>query len=101
MTTFFVSRHRGAIEWAATQNFHVDALVAHLDPDTVQAGDTVIGSLPVNLAAQVCAKGAAYWHVSMQLPATLRGQELSADDLEQLQARVERFTIQAIEEIQP
>jgi CRISPR-associated protein Csx16 len=101
MTTYFVSRHPGAIEWAKRKDLNVTQWVTHLDTAQVQTGDTVIGSLPVNLAAQVCAKGAAYWHVSMQLPATLRGQELSADDLEQLQARVERFTIQAIEKIQP
>lgn len=32
MTTFFVSRHSGAVEWAARQGIRVDKLVAHLDP---------------------------------------------------------------------
>jgi CRISPR-associated protein Csx16 len=97
MTTYFVSRHPGAIEWAKRQKLNVTQFVAHLDTAQVQHGDTVIGSLPVNLAAQVCAIGAAYWHVSVALPSTLRGQELSADDLDRLQARVERFHLQAIE----
>ncbi|HNV61147.1 MAG TPA: CRISPR-associated protein Csx16 [Rhodoferax sp.] len=99
MTTFFVSRHPGAMEWAKRQKLNVSQFVAHLDTAQVQAGDTVIGSLPVNLAAQVCAKGAAYWHVSVALPAALRGKELSADELERLHARVERFHLQAIEQI--
>jgi CRISPR-associated protein Csx16 len=97
MTTYFVSRHPGAIEWAKRQKLNVTQFVAHLDTAQVQPGDTVIGSLPVNLAAQVCAIGAAYWHVSVALPITLRGQELSADELDRLQARVERFHLQAIE----
>ncbi|MCK9215789.1 MAG: CRISPR-associated protein Csx16 [Rhodoferax sp.] len=93
MTTYFISRHPGAIEWAARQKLAVDRLVSHLDTAQVQAGDTVIGSLPVNLAAQVCAAGATYWHLSLELPAALRGQELSADDLESLCVHLEPFHI--------
>jgi CRISPR-associated protein Csx16 len=96
MATFFISRHPGAIQWAVRKKLCVDRFLPHLDIDEVHAGDTLIGTLPVNLAAQVCAKGAAYWHVSVALPAELRGMELSADDLEQLQARVEQFKIQII-----
>lgn len=95
MSTFFISRHPGAIEWATRQHLSVDRFVAHLDQAQVQAGDTVIGSLPVNLAAQVCAAGAAYWHLSVALPAELRGRELSADELEQMGARVESFDIRS------
>lgn len=93
MTTFFISRHPGAIEWAARQHMPVDRCLAHLDPAIVMAGDIVIGSLPVNLAAQVCAAGAQYWHLSLELPAEMRGQELSADDMARLGARVERFDV--------
>ena len=97
MTTYFISRHTGAIEWAARQHMQVDQLIDHLDAAIVKAGDTVIGSLPVNLAAQVCAQGAAYWHLSLELPAELRGRELSADDLERRGARLEAFDIQALQ----
>ncbi len=93
MTTYFISRHPGAVEWATRQHLHVDHVLPHLHPAQVQPGDTVIGSLPVNLAAQVCAKGAAYWHLSVELPAELRGRELSADDLEQLGARLQPFDV--------
>jgi CRISPR-associated protein Csx16 len=96
MTTYFVSRHPGAIEWAATQSFKVDALVTHLDITCVQAGDVVIGSLPVNLAAQVCARGADYWHLSLDLAAELRGREISATDMSRLGARVEQFEIHSV-----
>lgn len=93
MTIFFISRHPGAIEWAARQQFKVDRQIPHLDPVQIQAGDTVIGTLPVNLAAKVCAKGAAYWHLSLALPAQQRGTELTADDMTRLGAHLEPFHI--------
>lgn len=95
MTTYFISRHPGAIEWAARQHIQVDQRLAHLAPAILKAGDTVIGSLPVNLAAQVCAAGATYWHLSLELPVELRGLELSADDITRLGARVECYNVTA------
>lgn len=94
MTTWFVSRHPGAVEWAARQALEVHRQVAHLNPDDIQTGDTVIGSLPVNLAAKVCTAGATYWHLSVELPLHLRGKELSADLLDALGARLEAYRIE-------
>ena len=93
MTTYFVSRHPGAIEWAAGKDLRIDHFVPHLDPAQVRAGDTVIGSLPVNLAARVCAAGAAYWQLSLELPRELRGRELSLSDLLRLGAHLARFDV--------
>ena len=93
MTTYFVTRHKGAINWAAGKNIIVDKLVSHLDTRIIKAGDTVIGSLPVNLAAQVCASGARYLHLSLDVPAELSGCELSADQMEQVGARLQHFEI--------
>jgi CRISPR-associated protein Csx16 len=95
MTTWFVSRHSGAIEWAAQQGLRVDAQVSHIDLDRVQPGDTVIGTLPVNLAAAVCSKGAQFLNLSLDLPAHWRGSELSADDMRACNARLEGFHISA------
>lgn len=95
MTTWFISRHPGAIEWARQQGLHVDEYVAHLDLTRIRAGDTVIGSLPVNLAAQVCEAGAQYLHLSLELPANLRGVELSADQLTALGARLRAYDVRA------
>lgn len=61
----------------------------------MEVGDTVIGSLPVNLVALICARGARYQHLTLDLPPSLRGQELSCDDLTHLQARLQAFRVEA------
>lgn len=94
MTTFFVTRHPGASAWAARQGLAVDRLMAHLDPAEVGAGDTVIGTLPVNLAAAVCDKGARYVHLTLDLPPDWRGRELSAADMAACGARLEEYRVQ-------
>ena len=93
MTTWFVSRHPGAIEWATRHGLAVDRFVHHLDQALVCGGDTVMGSLPVNLAAAVCERGARYLHLSVELPEQLRGKELSADQLDRLGARLEEYQV--------
>lgn len=96
MTTTLVTRHPGAVEWAARQGLKVDKHLTHLDPAAVQPGDTVIGTLPVNLAAAVCARGGQFWYLSLDLPEGARGRELSADDLDAYGARLEAYAIQRL-----
>ena len=79
--TWFVSRHCGAIEWVRRQGLAVDRWIAHLDPAEVRPGDTVIGALPVHLAAEVCWRGARYLHLRVAIPQESRGRELTARDL--------------------
>lgn len=81
-TIWFVSRHPGAVEWAKRRKLAVDRWVVQLDPADVRSGDTVIGSLPANLAAEVCARGASYLHLSLRVAEEDRGRELTADELE-------------------
>ncbi len=97
MTIWFITRHGGARDWAVRQGLAIDRLVEHLDPEKVQTGDTVIGSLPVNLAARVCAQGARYLHLAMELPPRLRGRELTADDMDACGARLEEYHITRME----
>ena len=94
MTTWFISRHPGAKVWAAEQGLRIDQHLTHLDTARIQRGDTVIGTLPVHLAAAVCQVGARFYNLSLDLPAHWRGRELSADELRQCQARLESFDIQ-------
>lgn len=93
MTTWFITRHPGALAWAIRQGLHIDRHVSHLDPAEITAGDTVIGTLPVNLAADLCAAGARFFNLSLQLPPEARGRELSAAELEQYGAKIEEFTV--------
>lgn len=96
MTVFFVSRHSGAKQWALRHGFQVDRMVAHLDPEDVQPGDAVIGSLPVNLAARVCDRGGVYHHLTLELPMGWRGRELTSEEMEAFGARLETYYIEAI-----
>ncbi len=93
MSTFFLSRHPGAVEWARRQGLVVDQWLTHLEVAQVQPGDTVIGTLPIHLAAQVCARGGRYLHLSLDVPPQWRGRELTADELEAAGARLEGFRI--------
>ncbi len=95
MTTWFVSRHPGANAWAQAQGLHIDRYVLHLDTTQIQPGDTVIGTLPVHLAAAVCSQGARFLNISLDLPAHWRGRELSAVELRQCKARLEEFHVVA------
>lgn len=96
MTTWFVTRHPGAVEWAQRKGFQIDRQVTHLDPDAVTPGDTVIGILPVHLVAHVCERGGRYFNLSLDLPADARGRELSADEIEAYGARLEAYQVSAI-----
>lgn len=96
MTVYFVSRHPGARDWAAAEGLSVDEFIAHLDMTHVHDGDVVIGSLPVNLAAEVCIRGARYLHLSLDLPASARGIELTAEAMRRYGARVEEYRVEKI-----
>lgn len=92
-TVWFVSRHAGAIEWARAQGLAVDRWVGHLDVNEVSTGDTVIGTLPVHLAAEVCTRGARYVHLVLELEAGQRGKELGADDLHSRRATLREYHV--------
>ena len=96
MTTWFVSRHPGALQWMQQHGPAFDCHVLHLDPAQVQRGDTVIGTLPVHLAAQVCARGAVYLHLVLETPPEARGRELSAQELAALGATLQGFDIRPV-----
>ena len=96
MTTLFISRHPGALDWAAEEGLAVDARLVHLDPEAIEPGDIVIGTLPIHLAARVCERGGRYLHLSLELPSEWRARELSAADLRQCGARLEEFKVTSV-----
>lgn len=93
---YFVSRHPGAEQWMREQGIQWDIHVAHLENFAqLQAGDIVMGTLPINQAAEVCARGARYLHLSLCVPPQWRGRELTSDQLRQLGASLQAFEIRA------
>lgn len=95
-----MTRHPGAMEWARRQGLAIDRHCTHLDAGAVQPGDIVLGTLPVHLVAQVCARGASFYNLSLDLPAAARGRELSATDLEAFGARLEGYLVQPVHSTQ-
>ena len=87
-----MSRHQGAIEWAKRYHWGQRLqYVQHLDVCEIKAGDIVIGTLPINLVAEINERGAHYLHLTINLAAIQRGKELTADDLEAAGARLSRY----------
>ena len=96
MTTWFITRHAGAKAWVEEEGFKIDKMVNHFDPTVVQKDDKVLGSLPIHLAAEVCAKGAEYYHLSLDMERGTRGQELTATQMRACNARLEAYIIKKI-----
>ncbi len=99
MAVWFVSRHPGAKGWAVEQEIHIDIWVDHLDPADVAPGDMVIGTLPIHQIARICDRGARYLHLALELPAELRGKELSGAELFALGARLREFHVRALDAV--
>jgi len=96
MTTYFVTRHAGAKQWATEQGISIDYVIDHLNIEDIQTGDQVLGSLPVNLVAELNGKGARYFHLTLPLSEQQRGIEISAQLMRELGAKLEEFTVQRI-----
>ncbi len=98
--TWFVSRHSGAWDWFLKYGnqgrWNNVERVSHIDIDKVGCGDTIIGILPIHLAADVCDNGAQYWHLSISVPEHLRGKELTCNDMALLPAKLEQYEIRRI-----
>ena len=96
MTTYFVTRHVGAVEWAARQGIAIDRTVPHLDPSEIRPGDVVLGTLPVHLAAEVCVRGGRYLHLVLELSPDRRGLELTAEEMTRCGARLVEYRVERV-----
>ncbi|WP_372997110.1 CRISPR-associated protein Csx16 [Marinobacter sp.] len=93
VTCWFVSRHSGAREWASRQGIPVDCWVEHLAPEQVKAGDVVYGTLPIPLVALINGRGARYIHLVLDLSASIRGKELSPEEMEAGGAKFQEYKV--------
>ena len=94
----FVSRHKGAIDWFREKGIKVDAVIDHLDVSKLKKGDVIIGTLPVHLAAETCAKGCRYMHLYIDLPREMRGQEINSSQMKLYNARLQEYRVETINE---
>ena len=96
MTTWFISRHPGAIEWVKLHNIQIDRFESQLDTSLVQAGDVVIGTLPIHLAAEVCQKGVKFYFLSINVTPEQRGTELTCKQLIEQQCSIQPFMVEKL-----
>ena len=102
MKTWFVTRHDGAVKWAAKSGIKTGdkGVVKNLEVEKVSAGDKVVGNLPVHLVAQIIEKGGEYFHLSMELEEQARGKELTAEEMDKYGARIEQFYVANLGKVQ-
>ena len=93
MTTFFISRHPGAVEWAGKQQLSVDQQIPHLDEKILRPGDLVIGCLPIHMVESINRKGVRYGHLSLDIPAQWRGKELTLEQMYSCNPRLEWYEV--------
>lgn len=97
MTVYFITRHPGALQWAKQNQLHYDVHAEHLlCISQLQAGDTVVGTLPINMVYQLNKRQVSYIHLSLQIPPDLRGIELTAEQLNGCKATLEKFEVNKV-----
>jgi CRISPR-associated protein Csx16 len=92
MQTYFISRHAGALAWAR-ETLPGAILLDSLDPERIQPGDKVCGILPVDLAAQVCARGARFFALVFDREDWTRGTEMTANEMQRRGAYFVEFVV--------
>lgn len=94
---WLVTRHPGALIWAMRSGIRFDRCVGHLDTvDALGPHDEVYGILPVNLAAEVCARGARYFALCLHLEFNERGAELTMEAMERAAAHWQEYVVQRV-----
>lgn len=94
-----VTRHTGALDWFERRGTGPLRRLDHVgdaEIESFSAGDIVAGTLPVNVVARLNARGVRYLHLTLELPAALRGKELTADDMDAAGARLEEYAVRRV-----
>lgn len=97
MTTYFITRHFASLKWVKSKQIDFDQHLTHLTSlDILQKGDTIIGTLPINMVYQINRLGVRYLHLSLEIPKHLRGVELSVEQLDECNISLEEFVVTKI-----
>ena len=88
--TLIISRHAGAMGWIQKHHpeFAECELITHASPEILK-GKRVIGILPIQLAVLAT----EFWNLSLNVPANMRGKELTIEDMEKFDCKIEQFQI--------
>jgi len=100
MSTIFITRHPGAVEWLKANYPKIAksaTMVSHFDASTTEAGDVIVGILPVNMICDVINHGARFIALQIDLPAELRGKELTVEDMDNCNAKLQEYHVEAID----
>ena len=89
--SIIVTRHEGAVEWLK-QNYVVGKVISHATAEDVR-GKVVYGVLPLHLAAEA----EAVWIIQMDLPAELRGKDLTPDQMDACGAKLVKYEVRKVE----
>ena len=96
----FISRHQGAIDWIKrSHNVKIDRFLPHLrenEIENLQEGDVLIGTFPLRIAADICARGARIFSIDMDTHMAVRGRDLTADEMDQYNARIAEYRIERL-----
>jgi CRISPR-associated protein Csx16 len=89
---YLITRHSGALEWMQ-QKIHCPYVHwPHLhSANLLKSGDTVVGTLPINIIADLNLRGVYYLHLQVELPEHLRGCELTVEELTALGAELVEY----------
>jgi len=90
MKTVIITRHPGALKWLRKHHPEYKEVehIVHAKPEDIE-GNIVIGMLPIHMA--VLAK--EYWNLSLNIPAEMRGKELTVSDMEKYNCKIEQYKI--------
>lgn len=86
-----VTRHSGMVDWLS-RNGVSGRVVSHASAEDVR-GMNVYGNLPMHLAALAD----SITTVDMDLPAEMRGQDISADQMDSYDARMTTYQVRSVE----
>lgn len=93
MTTWFVSRHPGAIDWLEQSGLVVNRIVDHIVSDEVAPGDIVYGVLPLHIISDICSKGARFFALDFELSPSQRGKDLTKSELDILNCKLQEYIV--------
>ena len=92
MTTFIITKHVGAVQWAKNKGIEHDIYLEDLNLiHELKAGDVVVGTLPIHVVYELNQRDINYLHIALDIPAELNDQALDAAQLEACNARIESY----------